>query len=1134
MVLIIALLSIYLAGQYGLAWWMDNGRARQSGFVRAAIYALSLAVYNGSWFYLASVGTASHFGWNYLNSYLGATLAITLFFPVWRRIARIVKHENIGSIADFLSSRYGKSRILGTIVACVTIAASLPYLAGQLRSLSMAWSVASGSVSNTHTVLIVFATLLAGFVILFGARKPTLTDHNRGLIAVTAFDSLFKFSILTVMGLLAMGIILSATGTEGLGAHLGSLAKPMRFDGGFFNTTFLGVVVMFCAPRQFYVAFVELEDLKDLNTARWLWPLYLVIAALAVIPLSIAGGMIFGSSGADIYTLKLAQLTGGSILTALVFVGAVSCVAAVVTVEAVALSAMVSNDLVLPAFARLGWRPNREADVSHVIVNIRRAAILVILALSWLYCRYLRDGGGQGGGLVAAAGLAQLMPALIGGLYWRRGHVAGAVAGIIGGFMVWMYYIEAPQFLVNFGIVKDIGLRLAASAGTDQFVQKVLLTLIVNTTLYITGSLLARPRMVDRIQAAAFVDMPREKSNSKREPDLFGTVGTLKALVAQFMGAEAAGAAFAELGEKTGRPLRENDTIDVALVRGVERILAGVIGSSLARNVLGWQLSDHGREPADVVRVLDDAALALQFNRNLLEAALTHLSHGVYVVDRDSRLEVWNDRYAEITEFPPGFLYVGRPISEVIRFVLQREGRSDAEIEAYIREKLRHIRDGTPHVIERQYRNGRVLKTIGTPMPQGHYVTSFSDVTELHLAADVLRRSNEQLEKSVELRTAELTEVNVALEKAKSVAERASHSQARFLAAASHDLLQPLHAARLFMGALHDELPVAEGGKRELARAADKSIDSANRLLRALLNLSRLEVGGLSPEVKPVDVNALLLELKREFSPIARDKGLELRILPRRSWVLSDPDLLRSVLQNLVGNAIRYTPRGSVILGCRNDKAGLRFEIRDSGPGIPADALDEIFREFSRLPGGIDSDTGAGLGLAIAERVCKLLGHELRVWSRLGQGSTFMVIAPLARSDAQIEALVPHFGQMTGLKVLCVENEGAILASMKALLVRWGVHFQGVATAEEALALPGTWDVILADYQLDEKSNGLDLIEALSGRASVAALVTANGSEAVLERAARLGVEIIRKPVAPSALRIFLTRAWRNVAAAAE
>lgn len=1124
MTLVLILLGVCFAGQCALAWWSDAAPWAPGSFWRAVTYSLSLAVFNGSWFYLSGVGAASHYGWNYLTGYIGPALAITLFFPFWRRLARIVKRENIGSISDFLSARYGKSRPLGTLAAAVAILASLPYLASQLRALAMAWAVVTRSPENPGIGMVVFGALLAGFAILFGARKPALTEHNAGLVRVVALDSILKLGVLFAITLIAVDLFWTRSAWTGLSAHFGALAKPARLDGGLFNSTLLVAATMFCAPRQFCIAFVELEDEKDLKLARWLLPLFLLLMALVVPPIAIAGQALYGSASPDSYALKLAA-GAGPWMSALAFAGVASSISVVVALETVALASMVSNELVLPAAARLGWRVRKDADIGRVVLGIRHGAIILILGLSVLYYRAMIPGQALSTvNLVAAAGLAQLAPALFGGLLWRRGHAAGAIAGTAAGLAIWLYYIAAPQFLANIGMT-NIDLHLAAATGTNQFVQKVLLTQIVNCGLYVAVSLWARPRMIDHIQAALFVGPARSRQASPRDPELTGTIGDLKALVAQFLGAEAAERSFAQLERRRGRRMRNSEPVDPSLLQGAERMLAGVIGASLARSVLGWQLSGARRAPADVVRILDDAAHSVQFNRGLMETALAHLSHGVYVTDRNGHLKVWNACYAELFGFPPGLLHVGMKISEAIRLVLRADGWKQADIDDYLRQKADCMRRGLPQNFEREHKSGRVLKVAGSPMPDGNYLTTISDVTDLHRATRALKRSNEILEQSVAQRTAQLTHANAELVAAKGDAERARNSQARFLAAASHDLLQPLQAARLFIGTLYED-----GSQRDVVKSADICIETANRLLRALLNLSRLEIGGVKPEVKPVEVASLLTVLSREFEPIAADKKLRLKVRSRPLWVMSDPDLLRSVLQNLIGNAIRYTRTGTVFVGCRNDGGGLRFEVRDSGSGIPGDKLDEIFHEYSRLAN--DDEPGTGLGLAIADHICRLLGHRLRVASRPGQGSTFSVTVPLADRAEIVERPLTPLGGLGGLRLLYVENDSSILKSMASLLGRWGVEVCAVQSAAEALEQQGRWDVVLADYQLGEGQNGLDVIEALRGRANVFVLITASWSETLARKAASLGVEVIRKPVAPASLRSFLTHARQTHEAA--
>jgi len=644
----------------------------------------------------------------------------------------------------------------------------------------------------------------------------------------------------------------------------------------------------------------------------------------------------------------------------------------------------------------------------------------------------------------------------------------------------------------------------------------------VNLAIFVTLSLRAQPSLIDRVQAAAFVDAvdPRATDRVHR-----GTVRDLKAVVSQFLGHHDTQRAFERLSAMHAIVLRDDDDVDSALLISAERMLASVIGGALAHTVIGWQTEALPRADG-VNRLLDDAALAIQFNRELLHSTLDNLDQGVSVVDADQRLVAWNKRYVEIFGFPTGFLYVGRPIADVLYFGLNRIDITGWQAEQRVARRLQHIRARRPFSSERTEPDGTVLKVVASPMSGGRYVTSFTDVTELRHAALALAHANEALEDRVARRTQELTETMTALSTAKSIAEQATASQTRFLAAASHDVLQPLQAARLFIGTLSEELATPKmSAVGELLSSADLSIEAANRLLRALLNLARLEVGGAQPEIKAVNIGTLFQDLHREFELLAHEKGLRLHIMPplAETYALSNPDLLRSVLQNLVSNAIRYTTVGTIFVACRRDTQGLRLEVRDTGPGIPTDSFQAIFDEFVRLPRDSDRMPGAGIGLSIVKRVCDILDHPLDVRSRIGQGSVFSVTLRRAYPE---DAQAGHSpGSLPpGLRVLCVDNEPTILVAMKALLERWGVKVTTAGSCREAVDMEGAWDVMLSDYQLGEDTDGLNLIETMRARAQVFALLVASPKEAVLQRAADLGVEVIEKPVAPIVLRMLLAR----------
>ena len=547
-------------------------------------------------------------------------------------------------------------------------------------------------------------------------------------------------------------------------------------------------------------------------------------------------------------------------------------------------------------------------------------------------------------------------------------------------------------------------------------------------------------------------------------------------------------------------------------------MLAGAVGASSARRVISAALAGGGRAPEDVVRMLDEASEAVQFNRELLQATLDNIDQGVSVVDEDLRLIAWNARYIELFDLPSGFVHVGQPVASVYRLNAERGEVGVADREAWVERRLGALRRREPHDHERALPGGRILKSTGVPMSGGGYVTSYTDITELRRAARALEEANEQLEARVADRTERLVE-------AKQAAEDATASKTRFLAAASHDLLQPLHAARLFIAALKEGPGSQNPDTRKLVDNADRSIESAHGLLKALLNLSRLEAGGVRPAVVALSVDSLFGDIRREFTPLAKEKGLRLTVVPSRRWVLSDADLLRSLLQNLVGNAIRYTDRGGIVVGARGAGSHLRIEVFDTGRGIAEDQQDAIFTEFTRLPGQVGDEPGVGLGLAIVRKVASLLDHPLTLRSTPGRGSVFAVTAPLAEARlSEPSASGSVEAPLTGLRILCVDNEPIILEALGTLLSRWGMTVVTASDVSSAVSAEGPFDAALIDLHLGDGPDGLFLISALKSRGvGHLALISADADPGLPARAAALGAVLMSKPVKPAILKAFLS-----------
>jgi signal transduction histidine kinase len=417
---------------------------------------------------------------------------------------------------------------------------------------------------------------------------------------------------------------------------------------------------------------------------------------------------------------------------------------------------------------------------------------------------------------------------------------------------------------------------------------------------------------------------------------------------------------------------------------------------------------------------------------------------------------------------------------------------------------------------------GLILDVFAQEMPDKGFLFSFTDVTAERRAVEDMARAKETLEARVVERTLDL-------EDALAQAERANASRSRFVAAASHDLLQPLSAAKLFLSSVPETdlpAPVVEAvGK------AQNALVSVEGILAALLDISRLESGKAAVTVAPIRMGRLLVQLADEFAPLAAAKGLELTVRPCEAVVLSDPGYLRRILQNLIGNAIRYTETGRVLVAARARGGMLRLEVWDTGPGIAEAEQENIFKEFHRIAGRASASEGLGLGLAIVDRAAALLGHPLGLSSRPGRGTVFMLQVPLA--DGMVPEERPAFAALPGLSVegrivLLVENDAELRRAMVLFLEKWGVAVIEASSGEEALALIEDLgilpDALIADQQLGAGMSGLETLVALRARAPdlPARLLSADRGEGLREAATAAGLGLLIKPVQPEAIYAFL------------
>ena len=1152
----------YLGLLFGVAYHGDRrslypGRA----WLRPLVYSLALGVYCTAWTFYAAVGTAVTSGWYYLTIYIGPIVLLLFGHGLYARLLRLARVHNITSIADFIGSRFGKSAWLAMLVTCAALLAMLPYVALQYKALAFSVRALLGPPPDdlpswAGDTSLYAAGVLALFAVLFGTRKVDATEHHPGLMLAVALESLVKLLAFAAVAWLAWRVLPSLDRME-WGAQSLPLAKTQWLAPEFWLQGLLAALGFFCLPRQFQVGVVECADTRDLRWGRWAMVAYLGAFSLLVLPIAIAATRVPRPTAlpTDALVLWLTQVEGGQAMMLAAFVGGVAAASGMVIVVSVATATMVSNELVMPVLTRIrALGLERRDDLSRIVLWIRRITILCLALAAYGYSRSQASQVSLATlGLISMVAVVQIAPALLGGLLWPRASRVGAAVGLLAGMGLWAYCLFVPSIVANdeagrlwlqqgpWGIALLRPQALLGIDGMDPITHGLLWSLTVNLLSFVAISRLRPPSLHDRLWADAFLQRDRwngAQSPTEALPSAVQVVD-LDALLTRIVGPEAARRALDEYRQRAGQPLPARGVADRGLLQHVERTLAGAVGARTARIVLTSALHRTGVQIEQVVGLLDVTGQELRANRHLLEAMMENVSHGISVVDAEGRLVAWNGRYQELFDYPPGMLYVGRPIVDLIRYNVGRGELGELtpeQVEEQVRKREAFLRSGSAYRAQRMRRNGQVLESRGMPMQGGGFVTTFTDVTDYKRVESELRELTGNLEQRVAERTAELERALHAQRLAKQEAEVANVSKNRFLAAASHDLLQPMNAARLFVSALRDH-PQLDAGAAELAERVDASLRAAEELLDGLLGLSRLESGVLQPDIRVFALQPLLDDLYAQFEPLAARRQLRFRMrAPAGASVLSDRKLLRRIAQNLIGNALRYTASGGVLVAVRRRGDGLQLLVCDTGPGIAPELQGKVFEEFSRTgqasPWG---EKGMGLGLNICARIAHLLALPLALRSVPGRGSTFTLGLPLAPSPtAPSPGAAPPpstGGRLVDLRVLCLDNEPAILAGMQTLLSRWGVQVQvaeSIAAAEAVLRREPV-DAILADYQLDDGENSLQALERFAAlNMAPVAILAADPGEEVERECERRGIPLLHKPVRPAMLRAYLASLRRT------
>lgn len=1154
--LIALLVLLYVAVIFAVAGWGERLRDdRVLRRHRGLVLSLALAVYCTSWTYYGAVGSGVRHGWDYLAIYLGPLLVFLAAQPFLRKLAFVVRRENITSIAHFISARYGKRRNIARLAALTCLVVVVPYIALQLKAVADSYRVIAGDAGVPDwwpDAALPSAAVITVFAILFGTRKLKLTEQRRGLMLAIAFESAVKLVALVVLALVVLVALpdhehsLLAQFAENAHAR-GSLDSPGSIL-EFVVKTVLAMAAIVLLPRQFHMAFVENDDPENLQRARFGFAFYMVAVSLVVVPIAVAGMQLFPGqqASADSFVLRIPAESGWPLLSMLVFIGGFSAATSMIIVSTLALSNMLSSDLVMPRLLA-GRRRTPDADLSGVILFVRRAMIVVVMLLAYGYYSALaRNYELAETGLLAFSLVIQLAPAVVGGLYWRQGNAWGVYAGLGAGITLWFLALILPQ-LATLGFSSPAwaaGLSALPGFGPGRLAGGVLLSLGANSALYVLVSLKTRVALTDRLQAAAFVSpaLPGPREAVPRSTRL--SVADLQLLLERFVGRLRAAECLQEYGRAQGVELDLEERCPPALLTHAERELAAVIGAPSALAVISAVLEHRQLGVEDVVTLFDDTSQAIRFSRTILNSTLEHLSMGVSVVDRDLKLVAWNRAYLRLFDYPDGMIKVGTPVADIVRYNAQRGLCGPGDIEAHVQKRIAHLQNGTAHVFQRIMPDGRVVEMRGNPIPGGGFVTSFNDISAHVKTVIELAEARDSLEVRVNERTQQISEMNneligevqrrreteQQLLQAKAEAEAANASKTRFLALASHDILQPLNAARLFTAALAS---ATEDRRGAIIAQLDKSLSASEELISTLLEIARLEDGRMKPVLQDVNLKELLSQLAGEFDLLARQKGLQLSVRIPEYIVRTDPTYLRRILQNLLSNAVKYTPAGTIQLGGSVSGDRLTLEVRDTGPGISAHDLPHIFEDFYRVQATASGQQGLGLGLGVVARMARLLGHDIHVDSEVGKGTVFTlalgVVARIGKAESSPAAAEAPARPLPGLTVVCIDDDSTNLAAMQALLEQWQITCAACFhSPEEAMAAargsPAP-DLVLVDYQLGRGVDGLELFARLREHwPTVDGILVSAAAEADLAaRAKAAGMLFLPKPLKPAALRASLT-----------
>jgi len=638
---------VYLCLLFGVAYYAEYRQRKNKSLINNPyVYALSLAVYCTAWTYYGSVGQASTRGIEFLAVYIGPTITAALFWPVLRKIIRICKTQRINSLADFISTRYGKNFSLAVLVTILCMIGIIPYIALQLKAISSSMHILSGTTPHTGLIGILqdntlyIAIALVAFIILFGTRSIDASEKHEGLVAAVAFESIIKLLAFLVAGVFVTFGLFNGFGDIFTKAAANEdLAKLFRFNGEGAYTTWTGLVLLSMLavvflPRQFQLGVVENVQENHLKKAIWLFPLYLFLITLFVLPIAFGGKLLMGETGvnADTYVLALPLQHGAGLLSLFIFIGGFSAASSMIIVETIAISTMMSNNIATPLLLTTRkFKTKGDGQLTNPILNIRRFSIFLIIALAFLYDKLVAQHFTLVSiGMVSFAAVSQLAPALLGGIYWKYASQKGAMAGILTGFLIWFYTAVIPSMasagFIDMSVIEQgpLGiswlrpLSLFGMEGMDSVTHCFFWSMFFNILVFVTVSLNSHRTAREIYQSEIFVDIFRHSGPGDTHAVWKGTayLPDLNSLLANFLGKERAEKIISSYAARHKISM-ESKKADPRLVTFSEKVLSGVIGSASARIMVSSVTKEEELKISEVMHILRESQQMIELNKEL-------------------------------------------------------------------------------------------------------------------------------------------------------------------------------------------------------------------------------------------------------------------------------------------------------------------------------------------------------------------------------------------------------------------------------------------------------------------------------------------------------------------------------------